>query len=105
MRIFGAKSDSTSAGESTEGGRAYFLLTFNTKTGVLVSEQRIDDATEAMAAFAAAEREHALLEADIRVVMFSADSIETVRGTHPHYFAGPGTGADPFGSHPLVPAH
>jgi hypothetical protein len=84
---------------------SYFLVIFDTKRGMLVSETRIVDSAEAMNAFAEAERQHRATP-DLQVVMFSADSIETVHGTHPHYFKGTaGPTTDPFGYKPVAAAH
>jgi hypothetical protein len=78
---------------------------FDAKHGTLVSERRIVDPDQAMNAFAEAEREHSA-KPHLQVVMFSADSIETVHGTHPHYFKGSaGPSTDPFGYKPVATAH
>jgi hypothetical protein len=56
-----------------------------------------------MSAFAAAERQN---PDPLQVLLFSADSIETVQSTHPHYFQDRdenGFGATMFGA-PHVPA-
>jgi hypothetical protein len=49
----------------------------------LISQEQYHDVSEAMSAFAQAEWEH---RDPFQVLLFSADSIETVQSTHPHYF-------------------
>jgi hypothetical protein len=105
-RIFGAKSARISPAERSESGASsYFLVIFDAKHGTLVSERRIVDSGDAMSAFAEAERQYRG-KPELQVVMFSADSIETVHGTHPHYFKGPaGPSTDPFGYKPVATVH
>ena len=61
----------------------YFLLVYDAREGELISQEQFLDVSEAMGAFAEAEWNH---RDPYQVLLFSADSIETVRATHPHYF-------------------
>jgi hypothetical protein len=104
-RIFGATSARTSRHSSDERkGTSYFLVLFDARHGRLLSQQQILDSATAMRLFNEAEKRHAD-DPTIQVVMFSADSIEAVQATHPHYFKGPGLNTDPFGVKPVAAAH
>jgi hypothetical protein len=105
-RIFGERSARTSRIDALEREpTSYFLVVFDAKRGVLVSQEQIFEPRAAMDAFAEAERSHKD-ERDLQVVMFTADSIETVHATHPHYFRGPtAPSTDPFGLKPVATAH
>jgi hypothetical protein len=100
-RIFG----SGSAGTSSEPRRpaTQFLIIFDTQEGRIVEQQQFDDAEEAMRVFGDCERRHAT-EDNLQVLLFTADSLETVKSTHPHYFKGPGPNTDPFGLKPVATA-
>jgi hypothetical protein len=56
---------------------------YDAKEGRLISQDTFHDVSEAMGAFAKSEWEY---RDPFQVLLFSADSIETVRSTHPHYF-------------------
>jgi hypothetical protein len=103
-RFFARRSASISSDTTPEREPSYFLLVFDSRHGTLVSQERISDPTVAMDTFAEAERRHAEVP-DLQVLMFSADSIETVRSTHPHYFAGPHPNTDPFSFTPVATPH
>lgn len=62
-----------------------FLLTFTRGAQVPPELERFEDATEAMERFA--EREHELRGSNRGVVLLIADSEETLRRTHSHYFS------------------
>lgn len=67
----------------------HFLLVYDARARRLISSQDFADADVASAAYARAEREH-IDEPDIEIVLVGADSIETIRKTHGHYFAAGG---------------
>lgn len=68
----------------TTGPTTYFLLVH--RRGCPLGVEAFDDERSAAEAYSA--REHALRdERDVEVVLVGADSIETVRTTHSHYFA------------------
>lgn len=64
----------------------YFLIAYNASLDRLVSCEEYLYADSAMRDFAALEGEHRA-DSDIQVVLLTADSLETLRSTHPHYFA------------------
>lgn len=63
----------------------HFLLVFNRTSGELVSIDKFEEQDLAISAFSLLERSH---EDDdrIEVVLISADSVETLKKTHGHYF-------------------
>ncbi|MDP1711281.1 MAG: hypothetical protein Q8K86_02340 [Candidatus Nanopelagicaceae bacterium] len=65
----------------------HFLLVFNRTSGELVSIDKFEDQDLAISALSLLERSH---EDDdqIEVVLISADSVETLKKTHGHYFFG-----------------
>jgi len=63
----------------------HFLLVYDLKAQRLVSQRDFEDGVEAAAAYAALEREYQGRD-DFEVVLVGADSIETIRRTHAHYF-------------------
>ena len=65
----------------------HFLLVFNRASGELVSIDRFEEQDLAISALSLLERSH---EDDdqIEVVQISADSIDTLKKTHGHYFSG-----------------
>lgn len=70
----------------TTGPTSYFLLIYRLDTRELLVE--VFDADERAAADAYTAREHEYRdEPTIEVVMVGADSLDTVRKTHSHYFA------------------
>lgn len=71
-----------------------FLLVYDLTLQRLVSQRRFDDGAEAAAAYAAAEAENRG-RTDREIVLVGADSIETIRRTHAHYFA-PTSAAPPY---------
>ena len=81
--IFGRGSGTTS-GTSRGNDLKYFLLVYELSAGDLLAVTEFDSQAEAEAAYVAAEREHPA--SDIQVLLFAADSIDTVKQTHPHYF-------------------
>lgn len=70
----------------SSGPTSYFLLVYHLDTREVLVEKF--GADERAAAVAYTEREHELRdEPAVEVVMVGADSLETVRKTHSHYFA------------------
>ena len=67
----------------------HFLLIYDAHAQKLLSSQEFSDADAAAAAYARAEREH-MDEQHVEIVLVGADSIETIRQTHGHYFAAGG---------------
>lgn len=65
----------------------YFLIAYNATQGRLESCEEYLQADIAMSDFAALEAEHHERE-NIQVVLLTADSIDTLKATHPHFFAG-----------------
>lgn len=63
----------------------YFLLTFDRKRGKLLGKRRFEDQDAASAAYAKAERSHRR-DDGVEVVLVGADSEQTLRHTHGHYF-------------------
>jgi hypothetical protein len=101
-RIFGSKSDIISPEPSPQATQ--FLIIFDTQAGRIVEQRQFGDPEEAMRVFGDCERRHAS-EDSLQVLLFTADSLETVKSTHPHYFKGPGPNTDPFGLKPVATAH
>lgn len=65
-----------------------FLVTYNAAVGRLDSYEEYLHADAAMRDFASLESEHRD-EKDLQVVLLTADSLETLKSTHPHFFADP----------------
>lgn len=71
----------------TTGPTKYFLLVYHLDTQELAVEEF--GADDAAAAATYSQREHQYRDDDtVEVVMVGADSLDTVRKTHSHYFAG-----------------
>lgn len=68
----------------------HFLLIYDLSAQQLVRQEEFADADEAVAAYAAAEREFGE-RSQLEIVLVGADSIETIRQTHAHYFDAVGT--------------
>lgn len=64
----------------------YFLLVFDRSAGVLTSVSEFDDAGSAGTAYEHAEREN-FGQTRFETVLVGADSIETLKHTHGHYFS------------------
>lgn len=71
----------------------HYLLVFNRATGELVSIDSFQEQESATAALSVLERRHESDE-QIEVVLISADSIDTLKKTHGHYFSGVETDPD-----------
>jgi hypothetical protein len=65
---------------------SYFLLTFDRPANGAPRIERYEDGDEALAHFTDAERRVRAEGADRGVVLLVADSEETLRKTHSHYF-------------------
>lgn len=65
----------------------HFLLVFNRVTGELVSIDQFEEQDQATSALSLLERSHED-EDQIEVVLISADSVNTLKKTHGHYFSG-----------------
>jgi hypothetical protein len=63
----------------------HFLLIYDLKAQRLISQEEFDDGGEAATAYAALERQHQGRD-DLEIVLVGADSIETIKRTHGHYF-------------------
>jgi vacuolar-type H+-ATPase subunit F/Vma7 len=63
----------------------HFLLVYDLTQQMLVKQEEFADGDEAAAAYAALEREYSGRK-DLEIVLVGADSIETIRQTHAHYF-------------------
>ncbi|MCC6223700.1 MAG: hypothetical protein IT201_09470 [Thermoleophilia bacterium] len=69
----------------------HFLLVFDLDRQELVGEPRqFADPTEAAAAYAALEGKHRG-DRNLEIVLIGADSLDTIRHTHPNYFGEPST--------------
>ncbi|MGH2973476.1 MAG: hypothetical protein ACRDLL_01210 [Solirubrobacterales bacterium] len=64
----------------------HYLLVYDLRAGRLLRTEEFENADEAAIAYGQAEREH-LDQPDIEIVLIGADSIDTIRRTHGHYFA------------------
>jgi hypothetical protein len=73
----------TISGHGT-GDLIYFLIVYNTASEDILQLAEFGRPSEAEAAYFAAEREYR--DDQLQVVLFGADSIDSVRATHPHYF-------------------
>ncbi|MEU9400576.1 hypothetical protein [Streptomyces sp. NPDC048242] len=63
----------------------YFLLTYDRRHGKLLGNRRFKDEAQASAVYAATEAHFRGNEA-VEVVLVGADSEQTLRHTHGHYF-------------------
>jgi vacuolar-type H+-ATPase subunit F/Vma7 len=72
----------------------HFLLVYDLVAQRLIKQQEFSDGDEAAIAYAALEREFKERE-DLEIVLVGADSIETIKRTHAHYFDAVET-ASPF---------
>lgn len=63
----------------------HFLLVYDHKQQRLVSRRQFTNGTTAASAYAAFEAEHRD-DANLEIVLVSADSLQTIRKTHGHYF-------------------
>jgi hypothetical protein len=72
---------------------SYFLITYDAWGEQLLHIDTYDDGDDAERAYSAAERMCRERDRDgIQVVLFSADSLDSVKDTHPHYFRERGAG-------------
>jgi hypothetical protein len=72
----------------------YYLIVYRPSSEELIETKEFVDEEAAQRAYVAAER--ANREDALRVLLFAADSLETVKQTHPHYFAAAGRETAPF---------
>jgi len=72
----------------------HFLLVYDLNAQRLIDQRRFDDGDEAVRAYSQLEQEYQGRQ-DLEIVLVGADSIETIRQTHAHYFDSAGTGS-PF---------
>lgn len=72
----------------------HFLLVYDLTVHRLIEQQEFDDGDEAAAAYSALEGEYKGRD-DLEIVLVGADSIETIKRTHAHYFDAVSTGS-PF---------
>lgn len=71
----------------TNGPTQHFLLVYRLDTRELKVEEFGEDQQAAVAAYAVREEQFRGKDT-VEVVMVAADSLDTVRTTHSHYFAG-----------------
>ena len=64
----------------------HFLLVYDLRSRALRSAQEFTSADEAAAAYGRAERAH-VGDQGIEIVLVGADSLDTIRQTHGHYFS------------------
>lgn len=72
----------------------HFLLVYDLNAQRLIDRRQFEDGDEAARAYAQLERKYQGRR-DLEIVLVGADSIETIRQTHSHYFDSAGTGS-PF---------
>lgn len=72
----------------------HFLLVYDLSAQRLIKQEKFDDGDLAAIAYAALEREYEGRD-DLEIVLVGADSIETIKQTHAHYFGAIGA-ASPF---------
>jgi len=72
----------------------HFLLVYDLVSQRLIKQEEFSDGDVAAVAYAALEREYKGRE-DLEIVLVGADSIETIKRTHAHYFDAVGT-ASPY---------
>lgn len=72
----------------------HFLLVYDLTGQALLESATYDDADEAAAAYSEAEAKYRD-RSDLEVVLVGADSLDTIKQTHAHYFASRGT-ASPY---------
>jgi vacuolar-type H+-ATPase subunit F/Vma7 len=70
----------------------HFLLIYDLKAQRLIGQEEFDDGEEAATAYAALERRYQGRD-DLEIVLVGADSIETIKRTHAHYFDRTGSGS------------
>lgn len=63
----------------------HFLLVYDLGAQRLIEQQEFGDGDEAAAAYAVLERQYKGRN-DLEIVLVGADSIETIKRTHAHYF-------------------
>lgn len=63
----------------------HFLLVYDLGAQRLIEQQEFDDGDRAAAAYAACESQYKDRD-DLEIVLVGADSIETIKRTHAHYF-------------------
>jgi len=63
----------------------HFLLVYDLNAGQLVEQFEFTDAEEAAESYARMEEKHRG-DSDLEIVLVGADSIDTIRVTHGHYF-------------------
>lgn len=63
----------------------HFLLVYDLAGQELMHQLEFEDGDEAAAAYRALESEYQS-RADLEIVLVGADSIETIKQTHAHYF-------------------
>jgi hypothetical protein len=72
----------------------HFLLVYDLRAQRLIEQHEFGDGNEAAIAYADLERQYKGRD-DLEIVLVGADSIETIKRTHAHYFDDAGT-ASPF---------
>jgi vacuolar-type H+-ATPase subunit F/Vma7 len=72
----------------------HYLLVYDLDAQRLVAQKQFEDGDEAARAYAELERQYQGRE-DLEIVLVGADSIETIRQTHAHYFDSASAGS-PF---------
>jgi hypothetical protein len=72
----------------------HFLLVYDLRAQHLIEQHEFEDGKEAAAVYAELERQYKG-RGDLEIVLVGADSIETIKRTHAHYFDDAGT-VSPF---------
>jgi hypothetical protein len=72
----------------------HFLIVYDARAQKLIDCIDFDELDTAESAYGEAEEDHR--GTDVQVVLFSADAIETIERTHPHYFGGRAAAGAPF---------
>jgi hypothetical protein len=72
----------------------HFLLVYDLNAQGLIAQDQFEDGAEAARAYAEYERKYQGRD-DLEIVLVGADSIETIRQTHAHYFESASAGS-PF---------
>lgn len=65
----------------------HYLLVYDLRNQRLIRHEQFEDGDEAVREYARLESEHPD-NRDVEIVLVGADSIETIKRTHAHYFNG-----------------
>jgi hypothetical protein len=93
-QTFARRSSHISNADRQANDLRHFLIVYDARAQKLIDCVDFDQLNTAERAYAEAEEDHR--GTDVQVVLFSADSIETIKRTHPHYFGGRAAVGAPF---------